>query len=307
VRVRILGSAAGGGFPQWNCACPNCRGIRDGSIPARARTQASVALSVDDEHWYLLGASPEIRSQLESFPALRPRAARHTPIEAIFLTNGDLDHTLGLLSLREWSRITVYATECVRDAFCHGNVLNRALQRFEGHSRWMSLEPGVPQELMAGLRVEPVRVAGKSPLYAAHTSPEMASPEMAAANAAWTVGLKFTHAGRSVGFFPAVARIDAALRAALAGLDLLLFDGTLWSDTELIDLGLANVTGQQMAHVSVGGSEGSLAQLQGLGIRHRVYIHINNTNPMLREDSTQAAAVHAAGWSIAEDGQEFVI
>ena len=297
MRVRILGSAAGGGFPQWNCACPNCRGVRDGSIRARSRTQASVALSVDDEHWYLLGASPEIRSQLESFPALNPRAARHTPIEAIFLTNGDLDHTLGLLSLREWSRITVYATDPVRDAFCSGNVLNRALQRFEGHSRWLPLEPGVACELQAGLRVEPVLVAGKSPLYA----------PQAAGDAPWTVGLKFTHDGRSCGFFPSVARIDAALCAALQGLDLVLFDGTLWSDSELIDLGLANVTGRQMAHVCVGGSEGSLAQLQRVDIGRRVYIHINNTNPMLREDSSEAAAVRAAGWSIAEDGQELVV
>jgi pyrroloquinoline quinone biosynthesis protein B len=297
VRVRILGSAAGGGFPQWNCACPNCRGLREGTIRARPRTQASVALSADGEQWYLLGASPEIRSQLEGFPALQPRAARHTPIAAIFLTNGDLDHTLGLLSLREWSRITVYATDCVRDAFCSGNVLNRALQRFPGHSQWLSLIPGVACELSGGLTVEPVLVAGKPPLYAAP----------AGGDEPWTIGLKFTHAGRSLGFFPAVARIDAALQAALAGLDLLLFDGTLWSDTELIDLGLANVTGQQMAHVSVGGAAGSLAQLQSVAIGRRVYIHINNTNPILREDSPEAAAVRAAGWSVAEDGQELIL
>jgi pyrroloquinoline quinone biosynthesis protein B len=298
VRVRILGSAAGGGFPQWNCACPNCRGVREGSIHARFRTQASVALSDDGEHWYLLGASPEIRSQLESFPALRPRAARHTPIEAIFLTNGDLDHTLGLLSLREWSRITVYATEPVRDAFCSGNVLNRALQRFEGHSRWLTLAPGETLELAGGLRVQPIEVSGKPPLYA----PQGTRGE------AWTIGLKFTgHTGRSVGFFPAVARIDAALAEALEGVDLLLFDGTLWSDSELIDLGLANVTGRQMAHISVGGAEGSLEQLRRVSIGTRVYIHINNTNPMLREDSAEAAAVRAAGWIIAEDGQEFEV
>lgn len=271
--------------------------MRSGTIRARPRTQASVAISCDDERWYLLGASPEIRSQLASFAALQPRAARHTPIEAIFLSNGDLDHTLGLLSLREWSRITVYATECVRDAFCNGNVLNRALQRFEGHSRWLPLQPGATHELPDGMRVEVVGVGGKPPLYAANTGP----------GNAWTVGLKFSHAGRSVGFFPSVAYVDADLRAALTGLDLLLFDGTLWSDSELIDLGLANVTGRQMAHVSVGGPEGSLAQLADVRLGRRVYIHINNTNPMLREDSTQAEAVRAAGWSIAEDDQELTL
>lgn len=298
MRVRILGSAAGGGFPQWNCGCSNCRGVRDGSIAARARTQASVAISADGEHWYLLGASPEIRSQLEGFAALHPRGPRHTPIEAIFLTNGDLDHTLGLLSLREWSRITLYATDCVRDAFCEGNVLNRALQRFEGHSRWVTLVPGQSIDLPHGLQVQPIAVAGKPPLYAM---------QPAASSAAWTVGLKFSQGGRSVGFFPAVASIDASLRTALSGLDLLLFDGTLWSDTELIDLGLAKVTGQQMAHISVGGNAGSLQQLRDIDVARRVYIHINNTNPMLREDSNEAASVRAAGWSIGEDGQEFEI
>jgi pyrroloquinoline quinone biosynthesis protein B len=296
LQVRILGSAAGGGFPQWNCGCSNCVGVRTGTIAARARTQASVALSADGDRWYLLGASPEIRSQLESFPCLHPRSPRHTPIDAIFLTNGDLDHTLGLLSLREWSRITVYATEQVRDAFCHGNVLNRALQRFDGHSRWLPLTAGASLELPDGLRVEAVDVAGKPPLYASQAD----------ARSGWNVGLKFSHAGRSVGFFPSVARLDDSLQAALEGLDLLLFDGTLWSDTELIDLGLAKVTGQQMAHMSVGGPEGSLQRLRA-NIAQRVYIHINNTNPMLREDSQEAEQVRRAGWIIGADGQEFTV
>jgi pyrroloquinoline quinone biosynthesis protein B len=232
---------------------------------------------------------------------LQPRAPRHTPIEAIFLTNGDLDHTLGLLSLREWSRITVYATDAVRDGFCQGNTLNRALQRFEGHSRWLSLVPGHSIELGEGLAVEVIAVPGKPPLYVS------ATPDAARQDAVWNLGLKFSQAGRSVGFFPAVARIDDELRATLEGLDVLLFDGTLWSDTELLDLGLAKVTGQQMAHISVGGPQGSLQGLQGVRIGRRIYIHINNTNPMLREDSAEAACVRAAGWSIAEDGQELVI
>ena len=298
MRVRILGSAAGGGFPQWNCGCSNCVGVRGGTIAARARTQASVAISGDGNRWYLLGASPEIRSQLESFPALHPRGPRHTPIEAIFLANGDLDHTLGLLSLREWSQITVYATDAVRDAFCQGNVLNRALQRFEGHSRWLSLTPGAAFDLPCGIRVQPIEVPGKPPLYAAQTGVNQSG---------WNVGLKFSLAGKSVGFFPSVARLDDTLLTALQGLDVLLFDGTLWTDTELIDLGLAKVTGRQMAHMSVGGPEGSLQRLQDASIARRVYIHINNTNPMLREDSNEAGAVRAAGWTIAEDGQEFTV
>jgi pyrroloquinoline quinone biosynthesis protein B len=194
----------------------------------------------------------------------------------------------------------VYATASVRDAFCNGNVLNRALQRFDGHSRWLALRPGNTLALADGLQVTTVAVAGKPPLYASQSDPS-------APGDAWTVGLKFTHAGRSIGFFPSVARIDAQLQAELAGLDLLLFDGTLWSDHELIDLGLANVTGRQMAHVSVGGSEGSLQQLASVPLGQRVYLHINNTNPMLRDDSPEAAAVRAAGWHIAADGEEFLV
>src|SRR2546430_434559 len=169
--IRVLGSAAGGGFPQWNCGCDNCRGARDGSVRAAVRTQESVALSADGEHWFLLNASPEIRQQIESFPGLWPRRPRHSPIAGILLNNGDLDHCLGLLSLRESHPLVVYATESVRAGFCEGNVLYRTLQRFPDQVRWRTLRAGVEETLDlpgggdSGLRVTAVPVPGKRPLH----------------------------------------------------------------------------------------------------------------------------------------------
>ena len=161
----------GGGFPQWNCGCPNCRGVRAGHIRATPRTQESVAVSADGERWVLLNASPEIRQQLESFSALRPRAPRHSPVDAIVLTNGDLDHTLGLLSLRESHPLAVYATERVRRGFTEGNVLYRTLERFPDQVRWRALQPGREEALAgvdgqgSGLLVEAVAVPGKLPIH----------------------------------------------------------------------------------------------------------------------------------------------
>src|SRR5437773_159836 len=145
--IRVLGSAAGGGFPQWNCGCGNCRGLREGTLRASARTQESLAISIDGEHWFLINVSPEIRQQVESFPGLRPRRPRHSPIAGILLGNGDLDHCLGLLSLRESHPLSAYTTAAVRRGFCEGNVLYRTLERFPNQVRWQDLRLGVETEL----------------------------------------------------------------------------------------------------------------------------------------------------------------
>src|SRR5437764_14331957 len=169
MKVRVLGSAAGGGCPQWTCACRNCRGVRDGSLRIEARTQECVAVSADGEAWFLLNASPEVRAQIESFPPLHPRRLRHSPIEGILLTNGDLDHTLGLLCLRESHPLVVYATEAVRRGFVESNVLYRTLQRFPGQVTWRTLRIGAETELSkgagapSGLSVEALAVPGKIP------------------------------------------------------------------------------------------------------------------------------------------------
>jgi pyrroloquinoline quinone biosynthesis protein B len=306
VRFRVLGSAAGGGFPQWNCGCQNCRGLRDRSIRALPRSQESVALSVDGEHWFLLNASPEIRQQIEGFPGLWPRSTRHSPIAAILLNNGDLDHCLGLLSLRESHPLVVHATESVRAGFCEGNVLYRTLQRFPGQVRWLPLRPGVEEVLRlpdgrdSGLCVTALAVPGKRPL---HLEGEGSPP--ASAGDVDTVALRFREprTGRVLAYASAVGGLSEGLRQAVTGADCVFFDGTFWSSDEMPAAGLGTRRAEDMAHWPVGGAAGSLRFLAGLAGR-RILIHINNTNPILREDSSERAAVAAAGVEVAHDGLE---
>lgn len=306
MRIRVLGAAAGGGFPQWNCGCPNCRGLRAGHIRATPRTQESVAVSADGERWVLLNASPEIRQQLESFSALRPRAPRHWPVDAIVLTNGDLDHTLGLLSLRESHPLAVYATERVRRGFTEGNVLYRTLERFPDQVRWRVLQPGREVALAgvdgqgSGLLVEAVAVPGKLPIHL---------ESLGAGDPADNIGLKIREVatGRRLAYFPAAGGLTAEVREALADADCVFFDGTFWSSDELPALGLGTKRAEDMAHLPVGGSAGSLAALRGLPAPRRIYIHINNTNPLLRDDSMERKEAEAAGWEIATDGMEVML
>jgi pyrroloquinoline quinone biosynthesis protein B len=303
MRIRVLGSAAGGGFPQWNCGCPNCRGVREGTLRAAARTQESVAVSADGEAWFLLNASPEIRHQIEACPPLHPRGPRHSPIAGILLTNGDLDHCLGLLSLRESHPLVVYATEAVRRGFVEGNVLYRTLQRFAGQATWRILELGReaamtgPDGRPSGLGVEAVPVPGKPPVHL---------EGLAAPGPGDNVGLRIREAasGRVLAYLTGVAAVDAAVERALDGAHCVFFDGTFWASDELPALGLGDKRAEAMAHLPVGGPEGSLARLQELRAPRRLYIHVNNTNPMLREDGPERAAVMAAGWEVAEDGME---
>lgn len=304
--VRVLGAGAGGGFPQWNCGCPNCRGVREGRLKAVPRTQDSVAVSADGERWFLLNASPEIRSQIEDFPALHPKAPRHTPIQAIVLTNGDLDHCLGIFSLREAHPIVVYATDRVRRGLTDANVIYRTLQRFPEQVTWRRLEGGREQDLLcsdgapSGLTIVPVPSPGKLPVHLEGLiSPD---PED-------NVGLRIRdrRTGGVLGYFSAVARLDDSVRAALAGVDCLLFDGTFWSNEELSRPGLMKKTAEELAHLPVGGEEGSLHALSRLDSAHRIYVHVNNTNPILVEDSPERRAVDAAGWRVGHDGLEVML
>jgi len=302
MRVRVLGSAAGGGFPQWNCGCPNCIDVRAGAPSVRARTQESVAVSADGQSWFLLNASPEVRAQLESFPALHPRGPRHSPIAGILLTNGDLDHCLGLLSLRESHRLSVYATARVRNGFTENNVLYGTLQRCPGHTSWSALELGEPIELRladarpSGLTVEAIPLPGQAPL---HLKSRLGEPHPED-----NVGLLIRDPARgtTLAYFPGCARVTPAVLQAASRAQCLFFDGTFWSDDELIALGLGERRAADMAHVPIGSSAGSLAAFATLEVPVRLFIHINNTNPILREDSAQARTVREAGWQIAHDG-----
>jgi pyrroloquinoline quinone biosynthesis protein B len=300
--IRVLGSAAGGGFPQWNCGCPNCRGLREGTVRAQARTQECVAVSADGAAWLLLNCSPEIRQQIEGFPGLHPRGPRHSPIAAILVTNGDLDHCLGLLSLRESHPLVIYATEPVRRGFVEDNVLYRTLERFPGQVTWRTLKLGGDEEIVGpdgrptGLTVTPLAVPGKPPIHLEHRAPPAPEDNIG-------VRVREQATGRMLAYCSAAAAVTDDVRRALDGADAVFFDGTFWSSDELPALGLGTKRAEAMAHLPVGGPDGSLARLAGLRAR-RVYIHINNTNPMLRDDSAERAQVDAAGWEIARDGME---
>lgn len=303
--IRVLGSAAGGGFPQWNCGCPNCDGVRHGRIRAVPRTQESVAVSADGEAWFLLNASPEIRVQIEGFPPLHPRAARHSPVAGIVLSSGDLDHCLGLLSLRESHPLVVYATDPVRRGFTEGNVLYRTLERFPGQVTWRVLKPDQEEVLArtdgrpAGLTVRAVPVPGKRPLHLGGLGP---------ADPADNVALLLRDAaGRALAYAPGVAAVTAEVRAVLDEADVVFFDGTFWASDEMPALGLGDRRAEDMAHLPVGGPGGSLAALAGLRAARKIYIHVNNTNPILREDSAERRAVEAAGWTVAWDGLEITL
>lgn len=306
MRVRVLGSAAGGGFPQWNCGCPNCVDVRAGVPSVQARTQESVAVSADGHCWFLLNASPEVRAQLESFPALHPRGPRHSPIAGILLTNGDLDHCLGLLSLRESQRLSVYATARVRGGFTENNVLYGTLQRFAGHTSWSALELGKEIALLAegrpsGLTVEAIPLPGQAPL---HLKSRLGGPHPED-----NVGLLLRDRtrGTTLAYFPGCARITPGVVEAASRAQCLFFDGTFWSDDELIALGLGERSASDMAHVPIGAASGSLAAFASLPVSQRFLIHINNTNPILREDSAQARIVREAGWQVAHDGLELTL
>jgi pyrroloquinoline quinone biosynthesis protein B len=300
VRVRVLGSAAGGGFPQWNCGCDNCRAVRSGAPGFRARTQESIAVSGDGESWFLLNASPEIRSQIEGFPGLWPRAKRHSPIAGILFSNGDLDHCLGLLSLRESHPLVVHATVAMRDGFRQSNVLYRTLERFAGQIDWRVVAPGVEAALGSDatkLRVTGVPIAGNLPLHL---------KGLREATAEDNVGyvIRDERTGGRLAYLSGVAGPSPALERAVAEADVVFFDGTFWTSDELIRLGLGTRSAEDMSHWPLSGPGGSLEFLARTKARRRILIHVNNTNPVLDEGSAERAALAASGVEVAFDGLE---
>jgi pyrroloquinoline quinone biosynthesis protein B len=292
--VRVLGAAAGGGFPQWNCNCPQCRAVRDGSRPCRPRTQSSVAVSADYRRWFLLNASPDLRAQIESFPALHPRGLRDSPLQAVLLTDAELDHTLGLLLLREAGRLEVHATAGVHETLCTGTALLNTLGAY-AHVEWRPVAPGREVSLADGLSYWAFPVpTTKRARFGTEEGEE------------GVVGYRITngHTGPALVYIPNAQQLTASVRAHLEGCTCLLFDGTCWQDDELIRLGIAGKTSREMGHLPIAGAEGSLEQLAPLPIERKIYIHINNTNPILLEDAPERRIVEEHGLEVAADGLE---
>ncbi len=308
MQVSLLGTAAGGGFPQWNCWCPTCRVARTDPARARPRTQSSIAVRAEGFGWFLCNASPDVREQIARLPASdlapAPGELRHVPIEGVVLTDAELDHTLGLALLREGRQLTVYATEIVERILTDDSRVLPTTRAF-ADVRVERLRLDTPTTLHdraarpAGLTVDPFAVRGDPPRFASDTHDRPGH----------TIGviLRETASGKTVAFVPGAGALDAALLRRLAGVDLILFDGTCWTDAELVDLGISPSLAREMGHVPVSGPGGSLEGLRTLAPARRVYTHINNSNPMLIEDSAERRAVEAAGIAVGMDGMTFTV
>ncbi|GAA4548327.1 pyrroloquinoline quinone biosynthesis protein PqqB [Pseudonocardia xishanensis] len=287
VWVRVLGSAAGGGSPQWNCGCRVCTAVRVRGGPVR--TQSSIAVSADRERWLLINCSPDVRTQIEAAPALHPHGARATPIAAVLLTDAELDHTLGLLLLREARTVLLYATAAVRTTLCDGSGVLRTLERYCAVD-WRAVVPGADLPLADGLSCRafdvPTTKHDRFGLGVDHGR---------------VVGYRLTdeRTGGTLVYLPGVQALTAALRTEIAGCRCLLIDGTCWCDDEV-----PGKTSRDMGHLPVEGRDGSLAQLPSLGVGRAIYVHMNNTNPILLDDTPERRIVEEHGAEVAMDGLE---
>jgi pyrroloquinoline quinone biosynthesis protein B len=305
--IKVLGAGAGGGFPQWNCNCRNCVAARAGTPGFRPRTQSSLAVSRDGENWVLLNASPDLRQQIADNPELHADARqglRHSPIKAVVLTNGDVDHIIGLINLREAQPFGIYGTD-------------RVLATLKSNSVFQVLaEPLVPRTTLSldkptalsgagldlGLTVEAFAVPGKVALYLEDAS----AGTGLGTQEGDTIGLKVTDAVSNKSFFyiPGCAAIDEKLARRLKGASLVFFDGTLFTDNEMIEQGLLNKTGARMGHISMSGDKGSIAAFSQLSVGRLIYVHINNSNPALDDNSAERKTIESAGCEVGFDGME---
>ena len=306
MRAVVLGAAAGGGFPQWNSNAAACRRARAGDPAARARTQASLAVSADGEHWFLLNAAPDLRRQIEVTPALHPRQGlRSSPIAGVVLTGGDVDAIAGLLTLRERQPFTIHATSrvlAVLDANPIFEVLARDIVTRQAVPLGRETPLMAPDGTRSGLSIELFAVPGKVPLYL--ETPGAVPPIIEGEE---TVGVALTDGSKRLFFIPGCATMTLPLARRLQGADLVFFDSTLYTDDEMIHSGTGEKTGRRMGHMSNAGPDGSIAGFAPLGIGRKICIHINNTNPILLDDSPERAAVEAAGWEVAYDGMDVTL
>jgi pyrroloquinoline quinone biosynthesis protein B len=294
----VLGAAAGGGVPQWNCRCDVCRLAWSGDPRVKSRTQASLAVSADNEHWALLNASPDLRAQIQANPDLHPRGdKRGSPIGAVLLTGAEIDQTAGLLNLRERSPFTLHGTAASLAAIAD-NPMFSALAPDVVTRR--ALIPGQRFSLVSGIEAELFLVPGKAPLYLEGDDPDTASESAA------NVGVQITAGAARLVYVPGAAAVTPAMRQRFEMADVVMFDGTVLTDDEMIRSGTGTKTGRRMGHMPLEGPESSLTALASLRAR-RILVHINNTNPILIDGSPERRRIESAGWEVAEDGLKVVL
>ena len=309
MRIRVLGAAAGGGYPQWNCNHPNSRRARSDDPGARQRTQSSVAISVSGEHWFLFNASPDLRQQINDNDVLHPsQGLRHSPIQGVVLTNADVDHIAGLLNLRESQPLRLYGTRKVLDVLEANSVFNVLNPKFVMRESFvldepveLSLASGEP----SGIMVVPFAVPGKVALW---LEDERKGVSLAAVGED-TIALEVRDSSNEIQFFyiPGCAEMTDDLAARLRDAPLVFFDGTLWRDDEMIRDEVGIKTGKRMGHMSLSGEDGTIQAFVNLQVARKVFIHINTTNPVLLEDSEEREIATKAGWEVSYDGMEIIL
>jgi pyrroloquinoline quinone biosynthesis protein B len=304
VRIKVLGAAAGGGLPQWNCACPNCSAVRNNQPNVRARSQSQLAVSAEDGSWFLVNASPDLRDQLINSPDLHPKSTnelRDTPVAGVILTSADLDHVLGLLLMREFTPVRIYATRPVI-SILRRNSFFQMLDRLPGQSRWTTIDPGVSFHVGKKLICTPIALSGSLPAYVREE--ERVDLDLSAA----TIGIILEEVnGARVAYLPALSSVSPSLKELLRTCSAILVDGTFWSDDELQSIQPGTPLARSMGHLPISGQDGSLSTLRDLNGVRKIYTHINNTNPILNEQSSERRQVDDAGWEVAWDGLEITI
>lgn len=298
--IYVLGSAAGGGFPQWNCNCPNCHGVRTGTIQAKARTQSSIAVSENGTDWVLLNASPDIRQQLFEFKAAQPaRKLRDTGITSVILMDSQLDHTTGLLTLREGCPMNVWCTEMVHQDLTSGFPVFNMLKHWNGGLQYHEINPTQAFKVdgFENLEFLPLIIKSAAPPYSPHRHDPHDGDNIA-------LIIKDHKTQKQLFYAPGLGKIDDQIMQIMQSSDCVMIDGTLWTDDEMQQTGVGTKTGREMGHLYISGEGGSLSYLNQLSTPKKVLIHINNTNPILNENSSQFAELKANGVEVAFDGMQ---
>lgn len=298
--IHVLGSAAGGGFPQWNCNCPNCHGVRSGTIQAKARTQSSIAVSENGIDWVLLNASPDIRQQLFDFKAAQPaRKLRDTGIRDVILMDSQLDHTTGLLTLREGCPIKVWCTEMVYQDLTTGFPVFNMLKHWNGGLQYQQINPKQAFKIAGFEHLEfiPLVIQSAAPPYSPHRHDPHEGDNIA-------LIIRDHQTQKQLFYAPGLGKIDEQIMQIMRDSDCVMIDGTLWTDDEMQQTGVGSKTGREMGHLYISGEGGSLSYLNQLSRPKKVLIHINNTNPILNENSAQSAELKAHGVEVAFDGMQ---